>query len=70
VAAKSGKFTAGETGKGQFLLISLRSLAKERIVRKISSRGRVANFLIFAVANCYILLLTCIVLNETIYRKF
>jgi len=42
VAAKSGQFTADETGKGQFFQGNRRYLAKEGVVRKISSPRRVA----------------------------
>jgi len=37
VAAKSGQFTADESGKGQFLQGHRRILAGEGVVRKISS---------------------------------
>jgi len=43
VAAKSGQFTADETGKGQFLRGNRRNLAREGVVRKISSPKRVAS---------------------------
>jgi len=42
VAAKSSQFTAGETGKGQFLRGNRRNLAEVGVVRNISSLRRVA----------------------------
>jgi len=42
VAAKSGQFTADETGKGQFLCRNRKNLAEERVLRKISYRSRIA----------------------------
>jgi len=41
VAAKLGEFTAGKTGKVHFLRVNRRNLAKEKIVRKISSPSRI-----------------------------
>jgi len=43
VAAKSGQFTANETGKGQFLRENRRNLEEEGVVRKVSSPKRVAS---------------------------
>jgi len=43
VAAKSGQFTAGKTGKGQFLWGNRWNLAEERVVRKISSPSKIAS---------------------------
>jgi len=43
VAAKSGQFTADETGKDQFLRGNQRNLAGKGVVRKISSPQRVAS---------------------------
>jgi len=42
VAAKSGQFTAGEAGKGQFVRGNRRNLAKEKVVRYILSPRRIA----------------------------
>jgi len=43
MAAKSGQFTADETGKGQFLRENQRNLAEDGVVRKISSPNRVVS---------------------------
>jgi len=43
VAAKAGKFIAGETRKGQFLQGNRRNLPEERLERKISSPGSIAD---------------------------
>jgi len=43
VVAKSGQFTADETGKGQFLRGNQRNLAGEGVVRKSSSPQTVAS---------------------------
>jgi len=43
VAAKSRRFTADKTGKGQFLRGNRRNLAGEVVVRKSSSPQRVAS---------------------------
>jgi len=42
MAAKSGQFEAGETGKGQFLRENRRNLAGAGVVKKSSSPQRVA----------------------------
>jgi len=51
VAAMSGKFTADETEKGQFLRGDQRNLAGEGVVRKNSSPQRVESGLIFAIVE-------------------
>jgi len=43
VAAKSGQFTADETGKDQLIRGNRRNLAGEGVVKKISSSERVAS---------------------------
>jgi len=43
IVATKGQFTADEIGKGQFLRRNLRNLAREGVVREISSPKRVAS---------------------------
>jgi len=43
VAAKSGQFTADKAGKVQFLRGNRKNLAREGVVRKVSSPQRVAS---------------------------
>jgi len=63
-----GQFTAGETGKGQFLGRNRRNLEKERIVRKTSSLGSMKVCLIFAMAGASGLGSSAIISNKSNFR--